>query len=39
MYYLLEFHMITFISLAIISLIEDIKIDYYNEYLVIFYKS
>lgn len=31
--------MITFISLAIIALIEDVKIDYYNEYLVILYKS
>lgn len=31
--------MITFISLTIIVIIEDVKINYYNEYLVIFYKS
>lgn len=31
--------MITFISLTIIVMVEDVKINYFDEYLVIFYKS
>lgn len=31
--------MISFISLTLIGIIEDVKINFYNEYLVILYKS
>lgn len=39
LYYLIEFHMISFISLTIIVIIEDVEINYFNEYLVVLYKS